>query len=421
MKKNSFRLLFILLIGLGEALSANVIGSVTRLKGVAQVDRMGGVFNASVGTNIQNKDIITTQNNSLIKVQMIDGGVVNIGENSIFGFEQYSFNNNIKAHMVLQRGFFRIKSGKIGKLAPRKFRVDTKTAVIGIRGTDFYALVNGNREDIGCMKGEIFVDTPKQRFNLKAGERVVKKRGIWQKKAIKAEVEGVPFNRVLGFQRALMNKGKRVCPAGQIWSPYLKKCILAPDDTPITQTNLAPCKESMVRDPQTNMCVCPSGTTWSNAMNMCVTKDQRRQYCQRTYPGSIPALNERECECPKSLWWSETYQRCIDPVDYCQRRVEGSIPVFTRDNEISCECPKGYYLGKRTNKCYRYSPKPHRVHHRRPHRVVHRRPQRVVHEVHHHKPNYIVPALIGAAIIGGAIISHHHHRKHRRHHHRRYR
>ncbi len=373
MKIEVLKLIFILLIGLGGVVSANVIGSITKLKGVAQIDRMGGDLRAAVGTNIQNKDIISTKHNSFVQVQMIDGGVVNIGENSIFRFAQYSFNDKkIKAHMVLQRGFFKIKSGQIGKFAPRNFRVDTKTAVIGIRGTNFYALIKGQKEDIGCFRGQIFVDTPTKRFIVNAGERVVKRGNRWQKMPIPQNLMKFSKNKILKLQRALSGNSRR-CPPGKIWSNYMNRCILSPNSNPQTPpiSNLTPCKPTMIRDPHTNKCVCP-----------------------------------------KSLWWSETYQRCIDPVEYCQRRIKGSIPVFTRDNQIRCECPKGYYLGRNTNRCYRYSPRPYRVIHHRPHRVVHHR------RVHHRHPDYVVPALIGAAVIGGAIISHHHrHHKHRKRHH----
>jgi hypothetical protein len=445
MKKILFSIMILLLIA-GE-IQAHIIGSVTRVKGLVQADRLGDEVNLILGSNIENKDIIRTENKSLLRAQMIDGGVVVIGENSVFVFKKYNFsdyydNGQIGAHMSLRKGFFRIKTGQIGKLAPRHFRVDTKTAVIGIRGTNFYALVDKNHEEIGVLRGKIFVDTASRRFYLDSGERVVKKRRKWHKEKIPEKILLASKGGVLKLQRAVSGIGQ--CPRGKVWSQYLKKCILAPEsDDFLEEPNLNECRNpSMVFDPETQKCVCPAGTTWSKVMRKCVTKAQRVEYCKRKYPGSIPALTEKECECPKSTWWSSKYHRCITPTEYCRREIRGSVPVFLESGEIDCECPKGYYLGRKTRKCYRYTPKPHKTSKpkpiKKPHHHVTRartrpkprprptsacrasRPLPAQHTYRRERPNYIVPALIGAAIVGGAIAIHHYNKKkHRKHRHRR--
>jgi hypothetical protein len=57
-------------------------------------------------------------------------------------------------------------SGKIGKIAPEKFAVKTKTATIGIRGTDFIIRVLPTGEFIAlCMQGAITIN-PNDKVNI---------------------------------------------------------------------------------------------------------------------------------------------------------------------------------------------------------------------------------------------------------------
>ena len=76
--------------------------------------------------------------------------------------------------MHSRHGFFRSVTGEIGKLAPERFRVTTKSATIGIRGTDFEGYTGGEKERFICNRGAIFIQTPQgERFTLEAGEFIV--------------------------------------------------------------------------------------------------------------------------------------------------------------------------------------------------------------------------------------------------------
>ena len=164
------------------------IGNVAALKGVVKVKRDTGTINAKYGLAIEEKDVIFTKNNSKVQIILKDETIVTIGENSKYSFSEYAFDNksNAKAKMKLDRGFFRVITGKIGKIAPERFKVETKSATIGIRGTNFFALVNKQKEEIGCISGKIFIMTNEmKRFSLPAGQMaLLQSDKTWRKRAI---------------------------------------------------------------------------------------------------------------------------------------------------------------------------------------------------------------------------------------------
>ncbi len=142
------------------ALSAFVwssIGNVAALKGDANILRQGKTLKIKSGIGLEVKDKIITSSKARVQVILKDDTVVTIGPDSSFVFDAYTFGTKENSHvaMHIDRGFFRSVTGKIGKLAPERFKVKTASATIGIRGTDFSALVSDNKEIITCYRGEI--------------------------------------------------------------------------------------------------------------------------------------------------------------------------------------------------------------------------------------------------------------------------
>lgn len=66
-----------------------------------------------------------------------DGTVVNIGSNSSFTIVNYDSGLDPVAEFFVDWGSFKVLTGKIAKIAPLRFKVRTKTATIGVRGTYF--------------------------------------------------------------------------------------------------------------------------------------------------------------------------------------------------------------------------------------------------------------------------------------------
>lgn len=146
---------FTLVLLFASFLFAN-IGTVSLLEGKATILRNGQTLGANIGDKVENKDVISTQVNSKIKITFIDNTIVTIGKESSLNIEEYIFNTSTKeakTELNVLKGAFHTITGEIGKVNPDKFKLKTKSASIGIRGTEFY----GDENRIVCTQGRIIV------------------------------------------------------------------------------------------------------------------------------------------------------------------------------------------------------------------------------------------------------------------------
>ncbi len=146
---------FMLVLLFASFLFAN-IGTVSLVEGKATILRNGQTLGANMGDKIENKDVISTQVNSKIKITFIDNTIVTIGKESSLNIEEYIFNTSTKeakTELNVLKGAFHTITGEIGKVNPDKFKLKTKSASIGIRGTEFY----GDENRIVCTQGRIIV------------------------------------------------------------------------------------------------------------------------------------------------------------------------------------------------------------------------------------------------------------------------
>ncbi|HVZ42432.1 MAG TPA: FecR domain-containing protein [Ramlibacter sp.] len=101
------------------------------------------------GLPLREGDRITTSEGASAIVKMADGTRMTVRPNSELVLTQYQFKENAPDNgmlMQLVRGGFRAVTGLISKGSPNAARVQTNTATIGIRGTDFDARLCQGRE-----------------------------------------------------------------------------------------------------------------------------------------------------------------------------------------------------------------------------------------------------------------------------------
>lgn len=136
------------------------IGTIMAMNGEVKVKRLAysTLIDAHNGMELLRDDELLTQARSRVQIILKDDTIVTIGENSSFGFEDFVLDGNkSEVNMRANRGFFRSVTGKIGKLAPERFKIKTASATIGIRGTDFSGNIVGNKAVLKCYSGAITV------------------------------------------------------------------------------------------------------------------------------------------------------------------------------------------------------------------------------------------------------------------------
>jgi len=162
--------ILLLVLLLSSSLLAN-IATITALKGTSSINRDGVIITSTLGAKLKQKDVISTKNKT--KVQMIfkDETIVTVGKNTDFSISEYLFDDKQKAvEFGIVKGTMRTITGKIGKVAPDRFRVKTKTALIGIRGTNFTVQANlDGSQKIYCTYGAISVSINKATTVVKQG------------------------------------------------------------------------------------------------------------------------------------------------------------------------------------------------------------------------------------------------------------
>lgn len=155
-----FKFIILSILSLTSLFSAN-IGTITSITGSAYISRNASNIVALLGAPLNDKDTIITKDKSRVKIIFNDKTIINIGRNSNFSISEYLFEDNKEpiARFSLLKGAIRTITGKIGKIAPDKFIVKTKTATIGIRGTIFSVLsFEDGSTEVFCTYGAIFVE-----------------------------------------------------------------------------------------------------------------------------------------------------------------------------------------------------------------------------------------------------------------------
>ena len=121
-----------------EPTQAGVLKSV---QGDVRLQRADGRTQAAQsGDGVSQVDRLLTGANSGASLRLRDGTVLVIGPQSQLDLKQYQFNattHDGNILLSLLQGSMRMVSGLIAKKQPEAVRIDTQTATIGIRGTDF--------------------------------------------------------------------------------------------------------------------------------------------------------------------------------------------------------------------------------------------------------------------------------------------
>jgi hypothetical protein len=117
-----------------------VAGLVKRVSGSANLDRSGATVLLAAGDTVRAGDVLRTGANSSIGIALTDDTLLTIGANSELVLNTYTFDTTTHDGNLLasvRRGTTAFVTGLIAKKAPENVRVQTRTVVLGVRGTEF--------------------------------------------------------------------------------------------------------------------------------------------------------------------------------------------------------------------------------------------------------------------------------------------
>lgn len=127
--------------GVAPAAAQQSAGTIKRLDGSARiVDTQGSERAAAVGEPVHAGDRLTTARDSALGMTLADGTLLSVGPNASLSLQNFSYDPTTREGSVLvgiARGAMRMVSGLIARSDPRQVRIQTPTATVGIRGTDF--------------------------------------------------------------------------------------------------------------------------------------------------------------------------------------------------------------------------------------------------------------------------------------------
>ncbi len=150
--KKILLLLFILI-----SFSFASIGQITALVGDVKISRDSNTILAKLGEKLEKNDVINSSKGSKAQITMNDNTIITIGQNSTLNIFDYVYDESkpkdSKASFGFMKGSFKSITGAIGKINKERFKLRTKSATIGIRGTT----IIGNQQIIICTDGAISV------------------------------------------------------------------------------------------------------------------------------------------------------------------------------------------------------------------------------------------------------------------------
>ena len=113
-------------------------GRIKVVSGSAFIVRSGGTVPAEVGQSVFESDALRTGQDGRIGVTLDDDTRLSLGPSSevrLDGFRYAPAQGSVGLAMKFLRGVAVYVSGQIAKLAPDSVRLETPSAIVGVRGT----------------------------------------------------------------------------------------------------------------------------------------------------------------------------------------------------------------------------------------------------------------------------------------------
>lgn len=144
------------MIGFGVVFGA--VGKISVASGEASIQRGTQTIPATTNTPLEQKDVINTKEGAKLQVILNDSTVITIGAGTTVSVDEYvDTGDDKKVEIGIAKGVFKSITGQIGKANPDKFKLETRTTTIGIRGTTIAGNIQENQNTIACTDGAAIV------------------------------------------------------------------------------------------------------------------------------------------------------------------------------------------------------------------------------------------------------------------------
>jgi len=146
----SLAVLAMLATGAAAQDAGRAIGTIKVASGEAGVQRAGKTLPAAEGLDVERKDTLVTGTDGALGITLNDGTLISLGPNSRFELAAFEFSPRRDAFNFFGKileGTLIYQSGRIGKIAPEKTRIETPLSVIAVRGTRFAVRVPSSSEN----------------------------------------------------------------------------------------------------------------------------------------------------------------------------------------------------------------------------------------------------------------------------------
>jgi hypothetical protein len=128
------------------AADAGVAGMIKRVTGLATIERGGVSMQATAGMQLRSGDRVVTGRPGGVGIVLSDDSIVTAGPDSRVVLAEVNFDGTTHEGNILVRlakGALHFVTGLIGKQSPQNIRIETPTAVMGVRGTEFIVETTG--------------------------------------------------------------------------------------------------------------------------------------------------------------------------------------------------------------------------------------------------------------------------------------
>jgi hypothetical protein len=121
-----------------------VIGQIKTLAGDVTIVRQQMKSPAKAGDLLEKADTLLTGTDGRVGITFIDNSRFSLGPNSQIALEKFTFNPTTQEGEFLtrvDRGTLAVISGHIAHTTPDAMQVQTRTTILGVRGTHFLVQV----------------------------------------------------------------------------------------------------------------------------------------------------------------------------------------------------------------------------------------------------------------------------------------